>query len=137
MPHAHVFWFMNFLPGGQRYLADIGKSTAPHGVVGGPDVMPDNRSLTSKVYPVYDLLKGVVPLFARVEAVCYHHEHADKAAYPTKFWTPLEQFNYAKTRLAANYMFWVRVPKPPVSGGYDYFDALKVMADNPVWSPSL
>src|SRR5450432_1850704 len=72
LPTSRVFWFMNYLVGGQNYIANIASAVAPKGVImGGPDVWPDNKSLLSRVYPFYSQFAGKMPLFGQVENVCY------------------------------------------------------------------
>ena len=61
MPQSRVFWFMNFLPRKQSYLADIASAVADTGVIlGGPDVLPDDDALQRHTYPVYRQLSGHV-----------------------------------------------------------------------------
>jgi hypothetical protein len=135
LPTSRVFWFMNFLVGGQDYIADIASAVAGKGVVmGGPDVWPDNKSLQSKVYPFYTQFYGKLPLFGQVENVCYSEPHMT-SGYNTKYWTMPELFNYARGTMHVNYMFWVRVTKPSPSDAYDWNDALPVVAANPVFTP--
>ncbi len=135
MPTSRVFWLMNFLVGGQNYLADIAKAVAPKGVVmGGPDVWPDNKSLQSKVYPLYTQFNGKMPLFGQVENVCYAEPHMT-SGYKTKYWTMPELFNYARTTMHVNYMFWVRVTKASPADSYTWDNALPVIAANPSFTP--
>ena len=46
-----------------------------------------------------------------------------------------ELFNYARTKMHVNYMFWVRVTVPPAPGAYDWTDALPVIAANRNFTP--
>ena len=132
LPTSRVFWLMNFLVGNQSYIGSIAAAVASKGVVmGGPDVWPDNKSLQSKVYPFYTQFQGKMPLFGQVENVCYSLPHMTKPA-ATKYWTMLELYNYAMTKLHVNYMFWVRVTK---SVAYDWTDALKVIEAHPRLNP--
>jgi hypothetical protein len=136
LPTSRVFWFMNFLVGNQNYIATIASSVAPKGVImGGPDVWPDNASLQSRVYPFYSQFAGKMPLFGQVENVCYDEPHMTKG-FSTKYWTMLELFTYAKTKLHVNYMFWVRVTSPSAAGAYDWMNALPVIAANRTWTPT-
>jgi len=136
LPTSRVFWFMNFLVGNQNYIGTIAAAVAPKGVImGGPDVWPDNQSLQSRVYPFYSQFAGKMPLFGQVENVCYSEPHMTKG-FPTKYWTMLELFNYARTKLHVNYMFWVRVTKPSPAGAYDWLNALPVIAANPNFTPT-
>ena len=135
LPTSRVFWLMNFLVGGQDYIADIASAVADKGVVmGGPDVWPDNKSLQSKVYPFYTQFFGKMPLFGQVENVCYSEPHMT-SGYSTKYWTMPELFNYARTDMHVNYMFWVRVTKASPADAYDWDNALPVIAANPSFTP--
>src|SRR5690606_35954614 len=45
-PRSQVFWSMNFLEGGQRYIGEIAEAVAPLNIaMGGPHVLPDNGAL--------------------------------------------------------------------------------------------
>ena len=130
LPTSRVFWFMNYLAGGQNYLADIASAVAPLGVVmGGPDVWPDNQSLASKVYPLYTQFAGKLPMFGQVEDVCYRAPHMT-SGYHTKYWTMTELFNFARSKMHVNYMFWVRITQASPADAYDWLDALPVIATN-------
>jgi hypothetical protein len=136
LPKSRVFWYMNFLVGNQNYIATIASAVAPKGVImGGPDVWPDNKSLQSKVYPFYSQFAGKMPLFGQVENVCYSEPHMTKG-FPTKYWTMLELFDYARTKLHVNYMFWVRVTKASPPGSYDWLNALPVIKANANFTPT-
>jgi hypothetical protein len=136
LPTSRVFWFMNFLVGGQDYIASIASAVAPLGVLmGGPDVWPDNKSLTSRVYPYYAQFYGKMPLFAQVENVCYSEPHMS-GGFHTKYWTMTELFDYARTQMHVNYMFWVRVTKASPADAYDWMNALPVIAANPSFTPA-
>jgi hypothetical protein len=136
MPKSRVFWLMNFLVGNQSYIGNIAAALAPKGVImGGPDVWPDNKSLQSKVYPYYTQFAGKMPLFGQVENVCYSEPHMTPG-FTTKYWTMNELFNYARTKLHVNYMFWVRVTKASPADANDWTDALPVISANRTWTPA-
>jgi hypothetical protein len=131
LPTSRVFWFMNFLAGNQSYIGTIAAAVAPLGVVmGGPDDLPDNQSLESKAYPYYSQFAGKMPLFIQVEGTNYAELHLT-SGYTTKYWTPLELYEFAFTNLHVNYMFWMHVPRPVNSAAYDWFDAVPVIAAHP------
>jgi len=135
MPTSRVFWFMNFIPVKEQYVATIASAVAPLGVaMGGPDIMPDNSHLLRKPYPYYPQFFGKMPLFGQVEGVCYDQLH-ETSGYPTKYWTMPELFNFAVTKLHVNYVFWTRITTPAAPGAYDLSDALPVIANSPVFSP--
>ena len=132
MPTSRVFWFMNFMPGKQEYLASIAAAVAGKGVVlGGPDVWPDNKALQTRTYPLYDQFYGKMPMFGQVEQQCYTALH-ETSGYKTKYWTMTELYWFAKNELHANYMFWVRLPTANPADSNDYYDALPVIAKYPV-----
>ena len=132
MPTSRVFWFMNFMPGKQEYLASIAAAVVGKGVVmGGPDVWPDNKALETRTYPFYDQFAGKLPMFGQVEHQCYTALH-ETSGYSTKYWTMTELYWYAKTQMYANYMFWVRLPTAEPADSYDIYDALPVIAKYPV-----
>ncbi|MFO1468544.1 MAG: hypothetical protein U1F35_19225 [Steroidobacteraceae bacterium] len=134
LPTSHIFWFMNFFARNQDYIASVAAAVASSGVVmGGPDVMPDNKALQSRTYPLYSQFHSKLPLFGQVEDVCYSQLHAT-SGYKTKYWTMPELFGYARDNLHVNYMIWVRVPNASPSDSYDYEDALPVMATNPTFN---
>jgi len=128
---SRVFWLMNFIVGNQTYIGAVANAVKSKGVVmGGPDVWPDNKSLQSRTYPYYTQFYGKMPLFGQVENVCYSEPHMT-SGYKTKYWTMLELFNYARTKLHVNYMFWVRVTRAANAQAYDWTDALPVIAAHP------
>ena len=74
MPGSRMFWFMNFFPRRQEYIASIANAVYSKGVImGGPDVMPDDRALKERTYPFYGQFKDNMPLFGQVESICYAH----------------------------------------------------------------
>jgi hypothetical protein len=122
---------MNFLAGNQSYIGAIAAAVAPLGVaMGGPDVWPDNQSLETGAYPYYTQFAGKMPLFIQVEGVNYAEPHMT-SGYATKYWTMLELYNFALTKLHVNYMFWMRISGPPKPDAYDWNDALPVIAAHP------
>jgi hypothetical protein len=135
LPTSRVFWYMNFLVGGQQYIGAIASAVAGKGVVmGGPDVWPDNQSLEKAAYPYYPQYYGKMPLFGQVENCNYDEPHMT-SGYNTKYWTMPELFGFATTKMHVNYMFWVRVTKAP-AGAYDWLNALPVIAANPTFTPA-
>jgi hypothetical protein len=46
----------------------------------------------------------------------------------------LELYNFAITTMHVNYMIWMRVTQPGNSAGYDWYDALPVIAANPTFN---
>ncbi len=134
-PTSRIFWFMNFFPVKEEYIATVANAVAPLGVfMGGPDVQPDNPKLENKVYPYYTQFQSKMTLFGQVEGTCYSQLHVT-SGYKTKYWTMPELFSFAKTKLHVHYMFWVHLPQPSKPGAYDWLDALPVIAANPSINP--
>jgi hypothetical protein len=134
LPTSRVIWYQNFFAGNQSYIGRIAEAVASKGVVmGNPDVLPDNKNLVSKSYPFYMQMKGRMPLLAQVEPVCYSALHLT-AGYKTKYWTMPELFRYARDNMHANYMVWVRMPKPIPQDSYAFPDAVPVIANNPTFN---
>ena len=71
-----------------------------------------------------------MPMFGQVEGMVYRHLH-ETSGYTTKYWTMTELYKFAKTDMHANYMFWVRLPKPDPADSNDYYDALPVIQAYP------
>jgi len=133
MPRSRVFWYQNYLVGNQGYIGAIAAATGPRGLVmAGPDVLPDKVSLVQKSYPYFEQYKDKMHMGIQVENICYMHEHMT-AGYSTRYWTPAELFRYSREKLHVDYMFWVRIPKEPVAGAYDWYDALPVIEATPVF----
>jgi hypothetical protein len=131
MPHSRVFWYMNFIPGGQSYIADIATRIAPAGVaMGGPDILPDQGSLKARVYPFYQQFNGKMVLFNSMQNDSYAHLHSGRSS-PSKYWQMEELFRFARDELHVNYIFWNRKSwkKPPDS--YSWDDAVRVIGANP------
>ena len=98
--------------------------------MGGPDDLPDDQNLETNAYPYYTQFAGKMPLFIQVENSNYAALHMT-SGYTTKYWTMLELYQFALTKLHVNYMFWMRIKSPVNSQAYDWYDALKVIAAHP------
>lgn len=134
LPTSRVIWYQNFFAGNQSYIGRIAEAVASKGVVmGNPDVLPDNRNLVSKSYPFFTQMKGRMPLLAQVEPVCYSAPHLT-SGYSTKYWTMPELFRYARDNMHANYVVWVRMPKPIPWDSYAFPDAVPVIKNNPTFN---
>lgn len=130
-PTSQIFWFQNYLEGGQAYIGQIADAVESLGIaLGGPDVLPDSWPLNFHSYPYYDQYKGKMTLFGSIQYDSYNHPHAT-SGYATKYWTMPEMFRFARDRLHVNYLFWTRKPKPAPADSYDWTHALPVIRNNP------
>lgn len=128
-PTSRVFWYMNFFPMRQDYIAQVASAVAPLEVaMGGPDILPDNTSIARLAYPFYEQFAGTMPLFCVAMPDSYKHEHQD-TSLPTQYWTMQELFDYGRDTLHLNYMLWTSVPNS--SSAYDTYDAYPVIERNP------
>jgi hypothetical protein len=136
MPKSRIFWYQNYLVGNQSYIGQIAKAVGPKGLVmAGPDVLPDRQELVTQSYPFFATYKGWMHMGIQVEDICYNHPHAT-AGYATKYWTPAEQFAYARDKLYVNYLFWVRIPEASPADAYDWYDALPTIEANAAFTPT-
>jgi hypothetical protein len=134
MPKSRIFWYQNYFVGNQSYIGTIAKAVGPKGVVmAGPDVLPDSSELNTKSYPFFAQYKGSMHLGIQVENICYSHLHSTPG-YATKYWTPDELFAFARDKLHANYLFWVRIPVSNPTDSYNWYMSLPTIEANPVFN---
>jgi hypothetical protein len=149
LPSSRVFWYMNFLPGKQEYIADIARDVAGTGVVmGGPDILPDNQALERRVYPFYEEFRGRMKLFGSMQNDSYRHPHGggkvkgkshgaavqNVAVGPEGYWSMEDLYAFARDRLHLNYIFWeYRTARQPPDS-HDWSDAREVISRHPTLS---
>jgi hypothetical protein len=136
LPHSQAFWYMNFLPRGQRYLADVAEAVAPAGVaMGGPDILPGRDSLERRTYPLYRRFADQMTLFGSIQYVSYGHAREGAAASDkSKYWTLEELFRYARDDLHVSYVFWNHKTWRNPKDSYDWDDAVPVIRANASFS---
>jgi hypothetical protein len=71
--------------------------------LGGPDVFLDADDLELQTYPFYDTVQGSLAIGPSVQAENYAAEYQFGPYSPQE---PIDLYNFAKTRLHANYIFW-------------------------------
>ena len=94
------------------------------------EVVPGTEGAQA-AYPYYTQFHGRMHKSSQVEPMCYAALH-ETSGYRTKYWTMTELYNFAKTDMHAEYMFWVRITNPEPDDSNDYFDALPVIERYPV-----
>ena len=135
LPRSRVFWYMNFLPRNQRYIGEIASAVVGTGVVmGGPDILPDNRALEKRVYPFYDQFRGRLKLFNSMQHNSFRHRHGGDGG-GGDYWSMEDLFLYARDRLHVDYLFWDYHPQRQPPGSHDWNDAREVIARHPTLSP--
>lgn len=132
LPRSRVFWYMNFMPGQQRYLADIASAVIGTGVVmGGPDVLPDNRALEKRVYPLYDQFHGRLKLFNSMQHNSYRHRRGGREQGGAGYWPLEDLFVFARDKLHVDYLFWDYQVRRQPPDAQDFDDARAVIARHP------
>jgi hypothetical protein len=149
LPSSRVFWYMNFLPGKQDYIADIARNVAGTGVVmGGPDILPDNQALARRAYSFYDDFRGRMKLFGSMQNDSYRHPHGggkvkgkgygagfeNTEVGPAGYWSMEDLYAFARDRLHVNYIFWEYRTTPDPPDTHDWSDAREVIARHPTMS---
>jgi hypothetical protein len=132
LPRSRVFWYMNFLPGQQHYIAEIADRVAGSGVVmGGPDVLPDNPALTRRTYPLYERFSDRMKLFGSMQHDSYRHPRAARAPGGDEYWSMEDLFVYARDELHVDYLFWEYRTRRQPSNSRDWTEAREVIARHP------
>lgn len=137
-PNSQVFWYMNFLPQKQHYIAEIAAEVSALGVaIGGPDILPDRFSLKMNVYPFYSQFKDRMTLFSSMQYDSYAHEKVGINSSQQLYWTLEELFVFARDTLHVSYIFWNRKTWRRPAGSYDWSDAVTVIEENPTFNTRL
>jgi hypothetical protein len=138
LPRSQVFWYMNFLPRKQRYIADIASVVAESGVaMGGPDILPDNHALKKNTYPFYTQFTGKMTLFNSMQYNSFAHPKATSLFSGNKYWTMEELFVFARDELHVNYIFWNHKTWRRPKDSFDWTDAIPVISENPVFNQKM
>lgn len=121
-PTKRIFWYQNFMPSAAQdvHLDTVAETikthnSGAHGIImGGPDVLPDENSLNTRVVPRYLEQFGELDLFCSFQNDSYSHDHenATDARMPGYTftvgtpWTMDEMFVFARDYLKLNYLIW-------------------------------
>ena len=132
LPRSRVFWYMNFLPGQQQYIAEIAENVAGTGVVmGGPDILPDNPALTRRTYPLYDRFSRRMKLFGSMQHDSYRHPRAARTQGDDEYWSMEDLFVFARDELHVDYVFWEYRTRRQPANSRDWAEAREVIARHP------
>ncbi len=122
---------MNYIVRDMSQLNIVAKNVAPAGIVmAGPDVLPDEESLQTLVYPMYDKWEGRMPLGIAAQYDSYAHPHAD-TSQKTRYWTMWQIFRFARDELHSNYIFWNNMTWQDPPNSYTVENAYPVIEKNP------
>ena len=141
---SQVFWYMNFLPGNNDYLAEIVNNlTSKNIVLSGPDILPYRLGLKDITYPLYEKFKDQFYLGCSVQWDSYKH-HKNDTTFLARDSAPIHEegyielkeiFAFGRDRLFLNYVFWSYFENPPVEDAFDTEDAVEVIRKNPEFNP--
>jgi hypothetical protein len=138
LPRSRVFWYSNFLPGGNSYLYRIVDALQGSGMVmGGPDILPNNHDLAEVSYRMYGEYRDRLLLFCSAQGDSYKHHKNDtrvdtvEPVHPEGYLSMEEIFIFARDSLHVRYLFWDYEKEPTVPGQRTYDDALAVMRKYP------
>lgn len=132
-PNMRVFAYLNFIQGNNGYVTSIGEAVAaaPYRVaIGGPDILPENTSLTNTVYPNLRAIRNTVPDMYMFNSAQYNsYSHPDGGP----FWTPKDLKDFAKdpANLGVHMIVWSNLPDPQEPGAFDIDDAYAMIATEP------
>jgi hypothetical protein len=138
MPNSRVFWYMNFLPRNQRYIGEVATAVIGTGVVmGGPDVLPDNRPLEQRAYPFYNEYRGRLKLFSSMQHNSFRHHHGggEGQSGSGDYWSMEDLFVFARDKLHVDYLFWDYHARRVPPDSHDWNDAREVIARHPTIGP--
>ena len=103
-PNTVVMQFINFP---RPYMPGLISSMVSNKVaLGGPDILIEDADLNTHIYPMYDPAKGKVAVGPSVQPENFATTTQNGAYNPPKI---SDLYNFGRTRLSANYMFWTRV----------------------------
>jgi hypothetical protein len=137
VPRSRVFWYMNFLPGNQKYIGEIASAVIGTGVVmGGPDILPDNPALAKHVYPLYDQFQGRLKLFNSMQHNSYRHRRSNNGGSGSPYWSMEDLLAFARDRLHVDYIFWDYHTWHQPADSHDWVDAREAIARYPTFSRS-
>ncbi|MCP4090207.1 MAG: hypothetical protein GY746_10490 [Gammaproteobacteria bacterium] len=135
LPQSQIFWYMNFLPRNQRYIANIANIVSKSGIaMGGPDILPDNYALKENVYPFFSQFHGKMTLFNSMQYDSFAHPKKILTTPASKYWTMEELFIFARDKLYVNYIFWNHKTWRRPEDSYDWTDAQPVISEHPVFN---
>jgi hypothetical protein len=117
-PNTVVMQFFNFP---RPYMPGLVNSAISNSVaLGGPDTFLNDSELELSAYPLYDTAAGKVALGPSVQAENYFTTYQGGPYAPPAV---TDLYNFAKTRLHANYIFWAKNLTAPL---YPYTNVLNM-----------
>ncbi|WP_298234330.1 hypothetical protein [uncultured Azohydromonas sp.] len=118
-PNTVVMQFINFP---KPYMPGLISSMVSNKVaLGGPDILLQDPDLNNHIYPMYNPAKGKVAVGPSVQPENFATTVQHGAYNPPKI---SDLYDFGRTRLSANYMFWTRVTNgspSPYARTLDFF----------------
>jgi hypothetical protein len=125
-PNTVVMQFVNFP---RAYTVGLVDSMMVNGTaLGGPDTFVNAADLEAQTYPFYDTADATLAIGPSVQAENYSAEYqfGPYVAVDVK-----NLYNFARTRLHANYIFWSKTTADGASAGRNpYAEVLKMFKDD-------
>jgi hypothetical protein len=141
LPHSHVFWYSNFLPGNKGHLHQIADAIEDSGVfMGGPDILPYREGISRVSYPMYEDYKDRLTLFCSAQGDSYKHHKNDRSVdeeepvHEDGYLTMEEIFLFARDSLHVRYLFWDHEYEGIAQGARTYDDAIEVIRKYPTFN---
>jgi hypothetical protein len=141
MPHSNVFWYSNFMYKNNGHLRQVADSIEEEFVfMGGPDILPYRRWISSQSYPMYEEYKNKLILFCSAQDDSYmHHENdfkqGENGNIPDTGFISMENiFLFARDSLHVNYLFWNYFYEETYPGVRNFDDAYEVIKKYPTFN---
>lgn len=124
-PTKRVFFTMNYITGGNSQVDRIIDEAKVYNNVwmGGPDILHNNSSLNTQVYPRYATHKNDCPLFCRMSPPSYGEVGISMQ----------DQFELGRDELFLNAVFWCDANNGTTGNGFSD-EGAKCIAANPVFN---
>lgn len=124
---SKVFWSLATGASNTKVNNEVAAMVAAQGVVlGGAELLPEQRDWATVVAPFYKTFKDRALLFAVVGSSGYAHPHAD-TTNKTKYWTMPSLADHAKQQLGVSYLFWEQKPLRDPADSYQWSDVVPVL----------
>ena len=136
-PTKKVFFYQNFLTGGNPMLDTVVTSVLGTNVVmGGPDILPLEGGLLSNVYPRYNTFNGQIQMFCAAQFDSYRHglngvTATAGGASQAPYHTTDQIFLFARDNLHVSYCMWNWVKNPNPSDSRTFAEAVSTIATYP------
>jgi hypothetical protein len=131
------FFYQNFFPTAATdfHINTVVEAGIANGamVMCGPDILPGQDSLESRVYPRFTAFRGRLPLQCSAQNDSHHWNSTLESETTGPFDTMQSIFDYARNTLKCNYVAWTW---KRTATGYRFEDDAIVINTTKTWQPS-